>query len=165
MDIPEEFHIYETEHWLLNHRVNSALPGYLILGAKADTDDISVLPEQALMSLGPLLAATQQTILSVLEPNRVYISRYGHDLGHSFHFHIIPIFNWVERLFWQDARYGSLAEFATPTGTQGTDGVELTFFVCREFCERLDPPEAIGPSVEESVIMLRNEMSKIPADE
>lgn len=160
MHIPKKYRIYETEDWLLNHRVNSALPGYLMLGTKTDAVDISGIPMKALASLGPLINLTHNAMQSVLSPARIYIGRYGHTEGIPFHLHLIPIFNWVEELFWKDSRYRVLGDFATPPGANGTDGVELTFFVCREFCERPDPPAKQGPSVEQSIALLREEMIK-----
>jgi len=32
--------IHETEHWLVNHRINSALPGYLMVSSKAFTNEL-----------------------------------------------------------------------------------------------------------------------------
>jgi diadenosine tetraphosphate (Ap4A) HIT family hydrolase len=44
--------ILRTEDWVLNHRVDSALPGYLVLGACMPTNDLSVLRPEALAQLG-----------------------------------------------------------------------------------------------------------------
>src|SRR5262245_17200160 len=55
LKIPHRFHVLETDGWLVNHRMNSALPGYLMISAKADTDDLFDLPQGALEELGPLL--------------------------------------------------------------------------------------------------------------
>ena len=59
--------------------------------------------------------------------------------GLPVHFHLIPLYDWVEELFWEDtlpdAPAVRRADHRTPT-----DGAELTLFVWREFCERADPP-------------------------
>jgi diadenosine tetraphosphate (Ap4A) HIT family hydrolase len=49
-----------TEDWVLNHRVDSALPGYLVLGARKPINDLSVLRPEALAQLGTLLANAQK---------------------------------------------------------------------------------------------------------
>jgi diadenosine tetraphosphate (Ap4A) HIT family hydrolase len=152
------FDIFESEHWLVNHRGNSALPGYLIVGSKMLTTELSDLPPPALGELGPLLASTQAALRDVLGAQRVYIGRYGHMPGHALHFHIIPIYHWVEALFWQDQRYRALQAFADGPGETPTDGAELTLFVWREFCERAVPPPVQGPSVEEAAGLLRQAM-------
>ncbi len=146
--------IFEAEHWLITHRLNSALPGYLMVGARTATPDLSGLSTEALCDLGPLLAKAQAALRG-LAARRVYIGRYGHDSGWPVHFHVIPIYPWVEEQFWRDARYRALEAFADPSMEPGTDGAELTLFVWREFCERRNPPPIPGPSVAEAISQLR----------
>jgi len=156
MDIPPRFIIDESAHWRINHRINSALPGYLMLSAKHMTYSLAALPAEALAELGPLQARIQASIETHLQPKRLYIGRFGHDAGHSIHFHFIPIYAWVEALFWSDERYRVLQDFGSlDTALPQTDGAELTLFVWREFCERPDPPTVEGPSVEQVIAMLR----------
>lgn len=158
MEIPQRFHITEAGGWLVSHRMNSALPGYLMVSSKTDTNDLSELSEGTLGELGPLLAAAQKALKQELHAERVYIGRYGHSPGYPIHFHVIPIYNWVEALFWKDERYRLLENFAEGPGEMPTDGAELTFFVWREFCERAEPPPIKGPSVSEAVELLRKRM-------
>ncbi|NBB11214.1 HIT family protein [Pseudomonas sp. SLFW] len=156
MDIPSRFIIYESRHWVVNHRMDSALPGYVMLSAKQMTNSLAALSAQALAELGPLQAKIQHAIETLLHPRRLYISRYGHETGYSIHFHFIPIYAWIETLFWQDKRYRSLQAFGScDNATPQTDGAELTLFVWREFCERPDPPAVQGPSVDETISVLR----------
>jgi hypothetical protein len=70
---------------------------------------------------------------------------------------VIPIYDWVEELFWKDARYRLLENFAEGAGETATDGAELTLF-WREFCERAEPPPVKGPSVSEAIELLRETM-------
>ena len=93
-----------------------------------------------------------------LRPARVYIGRFGHSPGYPVHFHLIPIYSWVERLFWNDSRYRALDKFGKNGQEKTTDGAELTFFVWREFCEGTEPPVVEGPSVAQVVATLRKEM-------
>ncbi len=156
--IPEQFHIYQTQHWLINHRIDTALPGYLMLGSVAAANDLSDLPDTAIVELGPLLANAQRTMRTVLKPARVYIGRFGHSPGYPVHFHLIPIYGWVERLFWSDPRYRALETFGNHGEGKATDGAELTLYVWREFCESTEPPPVEGPSVLQAVAKLREEM-------
>ncbi|WP_455873635.1 HIT family protein [Rhizobium yanglingense] len=158
MDIPKQFHVVETENWLVNHRMNSALPGYLMISSKSFTNELSSLSAEALAELGPLMAKAQRGLQELLKAQRVYIGRYGHMPGYSIHFHVIPIYGWVETLFWQDARYRALESFAEVPDAKGTDGAELTLFVWREFCERAEPPAIQGFSVAEAIDILRRSM-------
>jgi diadenosine tetraphosphate (Ap4A) HIT family hydrolase len=164
LDIPQHWHVFETENWLLNHRMDSALPGYLMISSKNFTNDLSSLSAEALAELGPLMAKAQRGLQELLTATRVYIGRYGHMPGYAIHFHVIPIYDWVETLFWQDARYRALESFANPPGDKGTDGAELTLFVWREFCERAVPPPIQGPSVAQAIAVLRSSLQPLAGD-
>ncbi|MBB2840780.1 UNVERIFIED_ORG: diadenosine tetraphosphate (Ap4A) HIT family hydrolase [Rhizobium etli] len=158
MQIPDRFHVVETDGWLVSHRVNSALPGYLMISSKLDTNDLSDLSEAALTELGPLLAKAQDVLKRKLGAQRIYIGRFGHSPGYPIHFHVIPIYAWVEELFWKDSRYRVLQNFADGPGETPTDGAELTLFVWREFCERALPPQVEGRSVTQTIELLREAM-------
>ena len=161
MNISPRFVVHESEHWIINHRMDSALPGYLMLNAKMMTNSLASLPAEALAELGVLQARIQQTIETRLQPKRLYIGRFGHDAGHSIHFHFIPIYHWVEALFWRDDRYRLLQTFGSiENESPQTDGAELTLFVWREFCERPDPPPVQGPSVDQVIAILREEWGR-----
>lgn len=153
--IPSSFILHETEHWIVNHRLNSTLPGYVMLGARLHTDALHELPDAALAELGSLMANIQRLIETLLTPKRLYIGRFGHEPGHPIHFHFIPVYDWVEHLFWQDERYRVLETFSSPSPLSATDGAELTLFVWREFCERPDPPTVPGITVEQAICQLR----------
>jgi diadenosine tetraphosphate (Ap4A) HIT family hydrolase len=150
--------ILQTEDWVLNHRVDSALPGYLMLGARVPTNDLSVLRPQALAQLGTLLANAQTALTAILKPEHLYIGRYGHSAGYSLHFHLIPICAWVRQLFFDDLRYRVLRDLTHHSGVldaDKTDGAELTLYVWREFCENPVPPPISGPSVQEVIERLK----------
>ncbi|WP_455873859.1 HIT family protein [Rhizobium yanglingense] len=154
MEIPARFNILETGSWIVNHRMNSAFPGYLMVGSKTPASELSGLQASALGELGPLLAKVEDALRRVLQARRVYIGRYGHAPGYPIHFHMIPIYDWVETLFWEDARYRVLEDLAEyPAKT--TDGAELTLFVWREFCERAVPPAIKGSSVSAAIELLK----------
>lgn len=156
MTLPPRFILHETPHWIINHHLASALPGYVMLGSRAPVDSLADLPEAALAELGGLLARAQRILETQLQPKWLYISRYGHVPGQPIHFHFIPVYAWVEALFWEDARYRALEAFATPSNAQTlTDGAELTLFIWREFGERPIPPAIQGPGVDEVITRLR----------
>jgi diadenosine tetraphosphate (Ap4A) HIT family hydrolase len=150
--------ILQTEDWVLNHRVDSALPGYLVLGARMPTNDLSLLRPEALAQLGTLLANAQKALNALLRPEHLYIGRYGHTAGHALHFHLMPICRWVKQLFFDNPRYRALRAISRHSGAldaEETDGAELTLYVWREFCESPDPPPISGPSVHEVVERLK----------
>ena len=134
LQIPSEMIIHETEHWVINHNFASALPGYLILGSKAPVDSLADLAPAALHEFGELLALP----------------------GYPIHFHLIPVYPWIEKLFWEDRRYRLLDTFANRQNAETrTDGAELNLFIWREFGERAQPPAIEGLSIPEVVERLR----------
>ncbi|TBN34347.1 HIT family protein [Pseudomonas sp. BGI-2] len=156
MEVAPQFIILETTHWLLNHHLSSALPGYVMLGAKTHVNSLAELPDRALAELGGLLANIQKTLELQLKPKWLYISRFGHDPGYPIHFHFIPVYAWVEELFWKDARYRLLQTFASLENAQSlTDGAELTLFIWREFGESPEPPAVQGRSIDQVIDDLR----------
>src|SRR6266568_818668 len=156
---PERLVILQTDDWALNHRVDSALPGYLMLGARMPTNDLSRMRPEALAELGTLLASAQKALDEILAPRHLYIGRYGHMAEHSLHFHIIPVCEWVRQSFFSDPRYrvlGGLSRHSAAAGaTDDTDGAELTLYIWREFCENPVPAKVFGPAVHEVVERLK----------
>jgi diadenosine tetraphosphate (Ap4A) HIT family hydrolase len=162
-DIPRRFHVIETEHWLINHRMTSALPGYLMIGSKQNVDDLADLCPAALAEVGPLLALVQKFLGERLGAVRVYISRFGHTPGFPLHFHAIPIYDWIERAFPQDARYRAMDALREAAFGAAPDGADLILFVTREFCERMPPADIEGPDVETVMALARRELPAMAA--
>lgn len=158
--IPDHLIIKETEHWIVNHRIGSKLPGYLMVGARQETTNLFDLPAAAHAELGPLLAEIQKAVQELLKPENLYIGRYGHTKSHSIHFHVIPIYDWVKEAFLADPRYRVLRSFYTPgVPTSDPDGGELTLYIWRELCESPTPPVIRGPSVNEVIVTLRERLT------
>lgn len=156
MHIPEHLIVFQTEHWIINHHMASALPGYLMLGSRAAARSLADLPQAAQAELGVLLARVQQVMQDELQPRHLYIGRYGHEPGFAVHFHCIPVYAWVEELFWADQRYRALRAFDYPPAVQPmTDGAELTLFIWREFGENPVKPQVQGPDIATRVERLR----------
>lgn len=156
MEVPARFILHETDYWILNHHMSSSLPGYVMLGSRTNVNSLAELPEAALAELGGILATVQKTLELQLKPKWLYISRFGHDPGYPFHFHFIPVYHWVEELFWEDDRYRMLQNVASlENAPLVTDGAELTLFIWREFGESPTPPQIPRPSIAEVTGRLR----------
>ena len=159
---PDRFVIHETEHWWINHRCDTIYPGYLMVGAKDPNGaSLSDLSAAAQSQLGSLLARSGKLLQECLGAVRVYDGRYGHQAGHTVHYHVIPVYEWTISAYWQDDRYRSLAQFygdggATPSND--FDGADMTLFIWRTFGEPgVEPPRIDGPSVGDVVDMLRKQ--------
>ena len=159
---PEHLVIFQTEDWILSHRVDSALPGYLILGARMPTNNLSFMRPEALAQLGTLLACSQKALTTVLNPKYLYMSRYGHMAGCALHFHLIPVCEWVMQCFFREPRYHVVRELScrsAAAGVEETDGAELTLYIWREFCDGPTARSISGPSIKEVVERLKVLMS------
>ncbi len=157
---PEHLIVKQTEHWTVNHRTDSELAGYLMVGARLDTNRLFDLPPDAFAELGPLLAWVEKAVADLFHPEHIYMGRYGHQKGHSIHFHVIPVYSWVKAAFTSDSKYGVLKSFHTPGASNSEyDGAELTLYGWREFCESTNPPPSQGPSVTEAVRLLRERLA------
>jgi diadenosine tetraphosphate (Ap4A) HIT family hydrolase len=154
--------VCETEHWRANQRVDSKLPGYLVVEPKAGGDSLPALSAEALAELGPLLARLEAALTKVLSPRRVYVCRWGHAPGFPVHFHLIPLTDGVVGAFAQDERYRVLESFyAEPEDDdpEPWDGPDYCLYIAREFGEAATPPEIDGPTVQEAVRALRERLS------
>ena len=156
---PEEFVVLRTRHWIVNQCADVAIPGYLVVGA-ADpaADRLAALSPAAQAELGPILARVHRAIEEEFAPKIVYCTRWGHGPGHTLHFHVIPVYGWMEEALRADPRYAVLRQLHAPPGWDFPaeyDGTEMSLFVRREFAERADSPPAQGPSREEVARRLR----------
>jgi diadenosine tetraphosphate (Ap4A) HIT family hydrolase len=152
--------VLQTDDWVISHRADCALPGYLMVGARTSTSELFQLPPRALSELGTLLASAQLALNKILNPEHLYIGRYGHMAGYSIHFHVIPVCRWVKQTFFMDPRYRILQQLSDTSCPGETDGAELTLFIWREFCESRKPPAMCGPDVSEVVRTLRTLMAE-----
>ncbi|MHB9022872.1 MAG: HIT family protein [Armatimonadota bacterium] len=151
---PEETIVLTTPHWQVNHRLDVTLPGYLMVGAvDPNATDWADLSPEALAALGGVLADCVQAITECLHPVRVYVGRYGHTPGHTLHFHLIPIYDWLIEAYRQDERYRFLESLYEPSNGTDPDGADLTLFVWREFGERHRIPP-YGLSVAEAISLI-----------
>ncbi|MDR0217711.1 MAG: hypothetical protein LBI71_02310 [Enterobacteriaceae bacterium] len=160
MEIPNEKIILKTTHWVINHRVDSSLSGYVMMQSCNGCLSLSDLPTEAIQEMGIFMSSIESTLKSRLSPIHLYIGKYGHTPNMPFHFHFIPVSQWLLDLFWRDERYRILSEFSKPSLAHLTDGAELTFFIWREFCEKEQTPPIQGLSVDEVISMLRIELRR-----
>ncbi|HSI85250.1 MAG TPA: hypothetical protein VK970_15795 [Candidatus Methylacidiphilales bacterium] len=127
---PTHLILAETEHWMLNHRVDASLPGYLMLASRVETNHLHALPAEALAELGVWLARAQQALTEIYAPLHFYISRYGHMDGFSIHFHIIPVHRWVKQSYLRH-------HAETGSKEQEPDGADMTRFIWPNYCEKV----------------------------
>lgn len=149
-----EFVVFETEHWRVNQRVDSPLPGYLVVGARCESS-LHSLADGALVELGPILSRAAAVLESLLDAEHVHVCQFGYESGHSTHFHLIPIYEWVKEAYFQAA-----AERETEVWYPDfADGPSLTLFVSEEFSRGRSPCEIRGPAMFHVIRQLRDAFS------
>ncbi len=157
---PKEFIVHETEYWSVSHRITTCLPGYLMVTIKTcGISDFEAFSLEAKQELGVVLANSEESVKKLFKPDRVYISRYGHTPDCLMHFHVIPVYSWVEDLFLRDERYRVLERF-NYGDDNSSDGAVLTLYIWREFCENPSPPVVPDISVDQAVKMLKSHFER-----
>jgi diadenosine tetraphosphate (Ap4A) HIT family hydrolase len=147
-----EFVVYETAHWRVNQRVDTTLPGYLMVGAKdPQAVEIAQLSNDALSELGAVLGMVTGALQWLFQPEHLHICRFGHDQGHSAHFHVIPIYKWVVDAYRRASRDGG-THVQYP---DFTDGSSLTLFVTEEFAHGRAPCAIVEPDIGTVIQVLR----------
>ena len=81
--------VFETEFFTVYHETSFFIPGYLIIFPKKRTTNWANFSNEALMSLGGLLALSHRCINSIIKPEKVYTTQYG-EVEPNIHFHIFP---------------------------------------------------------------------------
>jgi diadenosine tetraphosphate (Ap4A) HIT family hydrolase len=149
---PIEMIVHETPHWRVNQRVGCPVPGYLMVGAKSpDAVELSDLVAAAQREIGSILAQATRILRADLGAERVYVGRYGHDGGHTVHFHVIPVYPWIVSAFHADPRYEN---------EPNPNGADLTLFIWREYCNSLSPPPCPAQSVADAIGAIRRGFQK-----
>lgn len=69
MLIPESMMIKKTKYWIINHRINSALPGYIMMSSQYHGKALYELPNAALQEMGILISKIDKALRNILHPN------------------------------------------------------------------------------------------------
>lgn len=142
IDIPDDNVLLETKYWIVNQRMDTEYPGYLMIGSKESAFRISELCNEALSSMGLIIGAVEKRIYECLKPKTVIVSKLGFSKGFSCHFHLIPVYSWV----YNAIRYNESYSISEP------DGSDFALFITRQYCDgneqlpkkALNHEEAIG---------------------
>ena len=78
--------VFENVHYRAEQSSACAVPGYLVLSAKAPATSLSSLGQSAAESLGPTLVRLTSAIEAVTGAKTVYCARFGEEWP-QVHFH------------------------------------------------------------------------------
>jgi diadenosine tetraphosphate (Ap4A) HIT family hydrolase len=81
--------IREGEHWRLSQAENVRIPGYLIVENVAWKTRFAELTPEEGVELTEILSIAEQILTRILEPERVYVLRFGEEVE-GIHFHVVP---------------------------------------------------------------------------
>jgi diadenosine tetraphosphate (Ap4A) HIT family hydrolase len=84
-----EHTIWSDEHWILNHGVQTNLPGAVWLTTREHCDSFGDLPPELAREFGPLASRIDRAILTLPDVARVHVYRWG-DGGAHFHVWFLP---------------------------------------------------------------------------
>jgi diadenosine tetraphosphate (Ap4A) HIT family hydrolase len=84
-----EHTIWSNEHWILNHGVQTSLPGAVWLTTREHCDSFGDLPAERAREFGALAGRIDRAILSLPDVARVHLYRWG-DGGAHFHVWFLP---------------------------------------------------------------------------
>jgi diadenosine tetraphosphate (Ap4A) HIT family hydrolase len=121
-----EFTIFETNHWIISHRMDSCYPGFLIASTRNKVPKMTDLSKEVLEEMGPALCEAEKLLHFVYQPYKTIIGKFGFMQGFNFHFHILPVTNVV------------LQEMITYSdyANKKPDGIDAITFICRKYCEK-----------------------------
>jgi diadenosine tetraphosphate (Ap4A) HIT family hydrolase len=126
IEIPEDHILYQSKSWVVNHRVDVVYPGYLILTGNRNAKSLNEYKKENLNNLGIILAFCEKMLASEIG---VKICRYGFTKGIPFHFHIVPIYNWLEQKIKHHQKYKDIFNDVD----EELDGADYMFFISREY--------------------------------
>ena len=84
-----EHTIWMNDHWILNHGVETSLPGAVWLATRDHVDSFVDLPGERATEFGPLVARIERALLQLGDVGRVHLYRWG-DGGAHFHVWLLP---------------------------------------------------------------------------
>src|SRR5262249_28586456 len=123
---------------------------------KEQASELAHLSKSALSEMGVVLGMVTGTLQKLFQPEHIHTCRFGHDLHHTVHFHVIPIYGWLRQAYDRIAQEGG-TKVRYP---KFTDGASLTLFVSEEFRNGRTPCEIPPPNISDAISALRKALSK-----
>ena len=90
--------IFESDHWVIRHSIETNILGYVLIEAKRHFLDLSEATDTEAESYGPLLKRVCGALRTLLPAQRVYTITLAEVVPH-FHVHVIPRTNQVPKSF------------------------------------------------------------------
>lgn len=144
IDIPDNKVLLETKYWIINQRMDTEYPGYLMMSCKERAFRVSELCVEALCSMGGILGAVENRIYERLRPKTVIISKLGFSNGFSCHFHLIPVYDWV---------YCAIKENESFNISE-PDGSDFCLFISRQYCDGNEALPKVALNFKEAIGLL-----------
>ncbi len=156
---PSHSILSQTEHWRVHHNLHSRVEGYLMIGAlDPEGYDFDQLSSESLSEMGLVIKNCVSAIKRVYKPKHVFVSRYGVVPGNLVHFHVIPVYDWMDQRIEDDPRYSFVAELTEETDGLKYDAADYLYYIWRELTERADQsglvPVDVGTVVKELSLSL-----------
>ena len=124
------------------------MPGYFVVQTDEKATSLASLSPASLRDLGALLGELSDLLESEFGAQRVQVAKLGHTPGHSAHFHVMPVYDWMSAELAANERYACLRDLQADFGP---DGVDLLLYVVREYGEAQRRPPPSAPSIDRVV--------------
>lgn len=72
--IPKDMIITEMRHWIVNHRIGSTYPGYLMVASRQPANDVSELDAEASAEMWLVLADVERSLIATYKPYKVLVA-------------------------------------------------------------------------------------------
>lgn len=127
--------LWRGQFWRIELKEGYTLPGYLVIGCSG-ASKFDELDQQSSREMGETIQLATSALEKVLSPRHVLAGRFGLIPGNPIHYHVVPIYDWVEQAFKESSDYIGLDQLNPPDYPVHPDGALLLAFVWREMCVR-----------------------------
>ncbi len=122
--------------------------------------DFDSLSSSALAEMGEVIKSSVSAIKNTFKPKHIFVSRYGVAPGNLIHFHIIPVYEWMDSMIEHDPRYTFIADLTEMTDGLKYDAADYLFYIWRELTERADQSGLEKVDIPSTIAKLSNQLSE-----
>lgn len=156
---PTKSLLLQTDHWRVHHNRHARVEGYLMMGTlDANGFDFDCLSSEALADMGLVISQCVKAVKEAFNPLHVFVSRYGVAPGNRVHFHIIPVYEWLDSRIDSDRRYSFTQELSAGTDGLRYDAADYLLYTWRELTERADQSGLDPVDIAATVSKLKNHL-------
>ncbi len=117
------------------------------------------LSHESLSEMGLIIEQAVTAIKNAFKPKHIFVSKYGVEPGNVIHFHIIPIYDWIDEMIAADENYSFIETLYDPNLPMKYDAADYLLFIWRELTEKAHQSGIDPVNIDESIQILKNCLS------